>query len=101
MIVVLDVALELLFEMRHILKLPEIKELGLEHGEETLDRRVVETVALSGHTLGDAVFAELRSERSKLVLPALVRMENRPSTAIEPRDGLVQHLADEWILRRI
>lgn len=57
MIVILDVALELLFEMRHILKLSKIKDLGLKHGEEALDGRVVETVALSGHTLGDAVFA--------------------------------------------
>lgn len=57
MIVMLDVALELLFEMSHILKLSKIKEFGLEHGEEALDGRVVETVALSGHTLGDAVFA--------------------------------------------
>lgn len=53
MIVVLDGALKLKFEMRNV----EIKELGLEHGEEALDRRVVETVTLSGHILGDAVFA--------------------------------------------
>lgn len=101
MIIVLDVSLELLFEMGHIFELPEIKEFGLEHGEETLDGRVVETVALSGHTLGDAVFAQLRRERSKLVLPALVRMEDRPSIAVESCDGLVQHLADERISRTV
>lgn len=100
MIVILDVALELLFEMSHVLELPEIKELGLEHGEEAFDGRVVETVTLSGHTLGDAVFAQLRRERSELVLPALVRMEDWPCITVESCDGLVQHLADERIPRR-
>ncbi len=57
MIVILDIVLEPLFEMRHILKFPEIKEFGLGYSEEALDGHVVETVALSGHTLGDTVFA--------------------------------------------
>lgn len=101
MIVVIDVALECKFEKSHVLEFSEMKELGLEHGEEALDGRVVETVALSGHVLGDAVFAQLRRERSELVFSALGRMEYWPSIAVESHDGLVQYLADEWIPRLV
>ncbi len=87
--------------MGHVLELLEVKELGLENGEEALDGRVVETVALSGHTLGDPVLAKLRRERPELVLPALVRVKDWSRITVEFLDGLVQHLADERILRTI
>lgn len=84
--------------MGRVLELPKIHELGIEHGEETLDGRVVETVALSGHTLDDTMFAQLHRKRSELVLPALVRVENRPLTVGWSCDSLVQHLHEKMEL---
>ncbi len=101
MVVVVDVSHELPFEVGHVLEFLEVKELGLEHGEEALYGRVVETVALPGHTLGDPVLAQLRRERPELVLPALIGVKDRPRVTIESLDGLVQHLANERIPRTI
>jgi hypothetical protein len=72
--IVIVVAHEFSFEVGHVLEFLEVKELGLEHGEEALDDRVVETVAFSGHTLGDPVLAQLRRKRAELVLSVLVNL---------------------------
>jgi hypothetical protein len=55
-IVVLDVAMQTLLKLINAAKFVQVKELGLQSGEEALYGGIVQTIAFPGHALENSMF---------------------------------------------
>ena len=77
--------------MRHRLKVLQIQKLALEQAEEVFYHGIVQTVALTAHALSDTFLLEHPLVLPVLVLPALVRMEDKTGSIWYLLKSLVQH----------
>ena len=64
----------------------------IHQAEEGFPDRIVQTISPSGHTLANVSFQQPFLMQGILILPALIRMEDKPSFVREPGESFIQHL---------
>ena len=90
-VVVIQIYNELLFEVFHGLKFLQVQQFALEQPKEILYHSVVQTVAFPAHALLNTFLLEHSLILLVLVLPALVRMKDQPSSIRYLLKSLIQH----------
>jgi hypothetical protein len=93
-VVVTDVLADTRLQSINALKPVQPEELGFERAKEAFHCRVVIAVCPARHTLRQAVLIQQLSISPHLVLPALIRMQDRLVTWSQLREGFVQHRVD-------
>lgn len=93
-VVVIQIGYQFLLEVLHRLKFLKIEQFTLEQAEEVFNHGIIQTVALSAHTLNDAVVGELLLVIPVLVLPALIGVQNRSCPWGQPASSAVDHIQD-------
>lgn len=74
-VVAVDTAMQALLELLDARQLVGVEELAFERAEEAFHGRIVQTVALAGHALGQSAGNPLAPLGWHLVLPALVGVQ--------------------------
>ena len=91
-VVVIQIVYQFLFEVFHRIEILEIEQFALQQAEEIFYYSIIQTVALSAHALNDTVIRQLLLIMLVLVLPALVRMQNRSCPRGQPARGVIDHV---------
>ena len=103
-VVEIQIGDQFLLEVLHRLKFLKIEQFTLEQAEEVFIHGIIQTVALSAHTLNDAVVGELLLVIPVLVipvlvipvlvLPALIGVQNGNCPRGQPARSAVDHIQD-------
>ena len=91
-IVVIQIGDQFLLEVLHGLEFLKIEQFTLEQAEEVFDHGIIQTVALSAHTLNDAIVGEFLLVISVLVLPALIGVQNGGCPRGQPTRSTFDHI---------
>ena len=91
-VVVIQIVNQFLFEVCHRIEILEIEQLALQQTEEIFYYGIIQTVTLSAHALNDTVILQLLLLLLVLVMPALVRMQNRSCPGGQPARGVIDHV---------
>ena len=76
-VVVIQIVYQLLFEVLHWIEILEMELFALQQIEEVFYYSIIQTVALSAHTLNNTIIRQLFLVMFVLALPALVGTQNR------------------------
>ena len=94
-IVVTDVPPDTGLQLLDALEAVQVEELGFKRAEEAFHGGIVQAVSLAGHALRHRSRCQHAPVVRLLVLPTLVRVQNRPIGWSKPSQRLFQHAAHE------
>ena len=94
MVAIVDVGLDVGLQLVDVAESVQIEELIIERSEGTLHRGVIEAVAFARNALPDFLLFQPAAIDRHLLLPALIRMQDRLVTWPKLREGLFQHRVD-------
>ena len=72
----------------------KIEQFTLEKNKEVFDHSIIQTIAFSAHTLNDTVINQLLLVMLMLILPSLVRVQNRSCPWGQPARSGINHVHD-------